>query len=160
MRIGSGFDVHRLDEPGSATYITLGGAVIPFERRIVAHSDGDVLVHALMDAMLGAAGLGDIGQHFPDNDPDYAGADSLVLLGRTLTLVQQAGYQVVNCDLTLIAERPKVRAHVDTMRQAVSAAMGLTPGVVSVKATTSEGLGFVGRQEGIAAQAVVLLEAA
>ena len=160
MRIGSGFDVHRLDVPGSATHITLGGTNIPFERRIVAHSDGDVLVHALMDAMLGAAGLGDIGQHFPDDSQDYAGVNSLGLLEYTQTLIQRAGYRVVNCDLTLIAERPKVRTHVGAMRQAVAAAMGLTAAEVSVKATTSEGLGFVGREEGIAAQAVVLLEAA
>ncbi len=158
LRIGTGFDVHRLDAPGSAAYVTLGGTRIPFDRRIVAHSDGDVLVHALMDAMLGAVALGDIGQHFPDTDARWSDANSMDLLEHTRQLLLDAGFAPVNCDTTLIAERPKVRRHVEQMRQTIAAALRIDVGDVSVKATTSERLGFVGREEGIAAQAIVLLD--
>ena len=159
MRVGTGFDVHRLDEPGTASHITLGGTRIAFDRRIVAHSDGDVLVHALMDAMVGAVALGDIGYQFPDTDARWAGANSITLLEHTRDLLTDAGFAVVNCDTTLIAERPKLKPHVDSMRGAIAAALGIDRGAVGVKATTSERLGFVGREEGIAAQAVVLLDA-
>ena len=158
LRIGLGFDVHRLDAPGSASEVTLGGVAIPFDRRIIAHSDGDVVLHALMDAMLGAAALGDIGEHFPDTDSAFAGTSSVCLLERTSNLIGQSGCRLVNCDLTLIAERPKVRAYIGLMRQAIAHALGRTPSDIGMKATTSEKLGFVGREEGIAAQAVVLLE--
>lgn len=132
---------------------------VPFDRQVVAHSDGDVLVHALMDAMLGALALGDIGQHFPDNDPRYAGADSLTLLGMVRDLLLARGHEVSNVDMTLIAERPRVRDYVDAMRATLAGCLRIPTSYVSVKATTSEGLGFTGRGEGIAAHAVVLLVA-
>ena len=135
----------------------LGGVEITHDRGPIAHSDGDVLLHALADALLGAAALGDIGQHFPDNDPAYAGADSRVLLRRVVALVRAAGYAVANVDVTVLAQRPKLAPHRDAMRANIAADLGLDIGAVSVKATTTEGLGPVGREEAIAAHAVCLL---
>ena len=154
MRIGHGFDVHRL-EPGDG--VTLGGVRIECRYRVVAHSDGDVLIHALCDALLGAAGLGDIGRHFPDTDARWKGADSRVLLREVMRQLREARWQVVNADLTLLAQAPRVAPHVEAMRAALAADLGVEPGAVNVKATTTEGLGLVGRKEGIAAQAVALI---
>lgn len=154
MRIGQGFDVHRFG-PGNA--VVLGGVRIPHTQGILAHSDGDVLLHALCDALLGAIAAGDIGRHFPDSDPRWKGADSRVLLRECMRLVRAAGFAIANADLTLIAEHPRVAPHAAMMRANIAADLGCDPGAVSVKATTSEGLGFTGRGEGIAAQAVVLL---
>lgn len=154
MRIGHGYDLHALAD---GRRLVLGGVDIPHGRGPIAHSDGDVLLHALADALLGAAALGDIGQHFPDNDPAYAGADSRVLLRRVLALVQAAGYGVGNVDLTVLAQQPKLAPHRDAMRANIAADLGLDIGAVSVKATTTEGLGPVGRGEAIAAHAVCLL---
>lgn len=153
-RIGQGFDVHRL-EPGDG--VTLGGVRIQCPYRIVAHSDGDVLVHALCDALLGAAGLGDIGHWFPDTDARYKGADSRTLLRQIVRELVQQGWQVINADVTLIAEVPRVAPHVALMREYLATDLGVAPTAVNVKATTSEGLGFTGRKEGIAAQAVALI---
>lgn len=153
-RIGHGIDVHRF---GPGTAVTLAGVRIPHEAGLVAHSDGDVALHALADALLGALALGDIGHHFPDTDAAYAGADSRGLLRQVMQLVQAAGYQVANVDLTILAERPKLAPHIPAMRAAIAADLGVTPAQVSVKATTTEQLGFVGRREGIEAHAVVLL---
>jgi 2-C-methyl-D-erythritol 2,4-cyclodiphosphate synthase len=154
MRIGSGYDVHRF---GSGDSVRLGGVTIPHDRGLVAHSDGDVLLHALMDALLGAAALGDIGRHFPPSDPRYAGADSRELLREVARLVAARGFGVTNCDLTLIAEAPRIAAHRDAMAANIAADLGIDRGRVNVKATTAEGLGALGRAEGIAAQAIVLL---
>lgn len=155
MRIGHGFDVHRL-APGEG--IMLGGVSIPCEYRLVAHSDGDVLLHAVIDALLGALALGDIGQHFPDTDPAFKGADSRALLRHAYALIQQAGYGVGNLDCTVIAERPKLAPYMAQIRQCIANDLSLEMNRVSVKATTTEKLGFTGRAEGIAAQAVVLLD--
>ena len=155
MRIGHGYDVHRL-VPGRK--LILGGVEIPHHLGLLGHSDADVAAHALCDALLGAAALGDIGQHFPDTDPAYAGADSLVLLGRVVELLRAEGWQVGNTDLTILAQRPKLMPHIPQMRQNLARAMGVPVTAVSVKATTEEGLGFTGRGEGIAANAVCLIE--
>ena len=157
MRIGHGYDVHRLTE-GRA--LILGGVEIPWERGLLGHSDADVLTHAVMDALLGAACLGDIGQHFPDSDPAYAGADSLLLLERTVALVRAAGFRIGNVDATILAQRPKLAPHIPAMRDNLARRMGLAPDRVSVKATTEEGLGFTGAGQGMAAHAVCLLEEA
>jgi 2-C-methyl-D-erythritol 2,4-cyclodiphosphate synthase len=154
MRIGHGYDLHAL-APGRP--LVLGGVQIPHSHGPIAHSDGDVLLHALADALLGAAALGDIGQHFPDTDPAYAGADSRVLLRRVASLVREAGYAVVNIDATVLAQRPRLAPHRDAMRANIAADLGLDIGAVSVKATTTEGLGPVGRGEAISAHAVCLL---
>jgi len=154
LRIGHGFDVHRL-EPGDG--VVLGGVRIACPYRIVAHSDGDVLIHALCDALLGAAALGDIGQLFPDTDAKYRGADSRALLREVVRRLAQAGWRAGNVDLTLIAQVPRVAPHVAGMRQVLASDLGIAADAVSVKATTSEGLGFTGRREGIAAHAVALL---
>jgi 2-C-methyl-D-erythritol 2,4-cyclodiphosphate synthase len=154
MRIGSGYDVHRF---GSGDSVRLGGVRIPHERGLVAHSDGDVLLHALMDALLGAAGLGDIGRHFPPDDAHFEGADSRELLREVARLVAARGFGVANCDLTLIAEAPRIAAHREAMAANIAADLGIDCGRVNVKATTAEGLGALGRAEGIAAQAIVLL---
>ena len=154
MRIGTGYDVHRLVE---GRKLIMGGVDIPYEKGLLGHSDADVAAHALCDALLGAAALGDIGQHFPDTDPAYAGADSLVLLGRVVELLRAEGWQVGNTDLTILAQRPKLMPHIPQMRQNLARAMGVPVTAVSVKATTEEGLGFTGREEGIAAHAVALL---
>lgn len=154
MRIGHGYDLHAL---ATGRRLVLGGVEIAHDRGPIAHSDGDVLLHALADALLGAAALGDIGQHFPDNDPAYAGADSRALLRRVVALVRAAGYDVANVDVTVLAQRPKLAPHRDAMRANIAADLGLDVACVSVKATTTEGLGPVGRQEAIAAHAVCLL---
>ena len=155
MRIGHGYDVHRLT-PGRK--LILGGVDIPFEMGLLGHSDADVLTHAVMDALLGAAALGDIGQLFPDSDPAYAGADSLVLLERVGERLVQAGYRVGNIDATILAQRPKLAPHIPQMRANLAARLGLDVAQVSVKATTEEGLGFTGTGAGMAAHAVCLLE--
>lgn len=155
MRIGCGYDVHRLIE---GRRLILGGVEIPYEKGLLGHSDADVLLHAISDALLGAAALGDIGKHFPDSDPAYEGADSLELLRRIAGLLTEKGYEIVNVDATVLLERPKLRPYIDRMRERISTALGIPVSGVSVKASTEEGLGFTGREEGIAAQAVALIE--
>lgn len=154
MRIGQGYDVHRL-VPGRK--LIMGGVEIPYELGLLGHSDADVLTHAIMDALLGAAGMGDIGQHFPDSDPAYAGADSLRLLAAVMDKLTEAGWKVGNVDSTIIAQRPKLADYLPQMRKKLAQIMGVLPEQVNVKATTEEGLGFTGSGEGIAAQAVALL---
>ena len=155
MRIGTGYDVHKLVE---GRKLILGGIDIPFEKGLLGHSDADVLLHAIMDALLGAAALGDIGEHFPDTDEAYAGADSRVLLREVKRILTEHHYKVVNIDATVIAQRPKLRPYIEEMRANIASDLGLEPGAVSVKATTEEHLGFTGRGEGISAQAVCLIE--
>ena len=155
MRIGHGYDVHRLAE---GRKLILGGVDIAYHKGLLGHSDADVLVHAIMDALLGAAALGDIGQLFPDRDPAYAGADSLMLAQEVARRVRDAGYNIVNIDATVIAQAPKLAPHIDTMRRNLAEALGTDIGAVSVKATTEEGLGFTGEGLGIAAHAVCLIE--
>ncbi|MCI9394516.1 MAG: 2-C-methyl-D-erythritol 2,4-cyclodiphosphate synthase [Oscillospiraceae bacterium] len=155
MRIGHGYDVHRLVPDRR---LVLGGVEIPFERGLLGHSDADVLTHAVMDALLGAAALGDIGQHFPDHDPAYAGADSLVLLDQVTALLAERGWRVGNVDATVIAQRPKLASYIPQIRANLARRMGAELEQINVKATTEEGLGFTGGGEGIAAHAVVLLE--
>ena len=155
MRIGHGYDVHRLVKDRK---LILGGVEVPYEMGLLGHSDADVLTHAVMDALLGAAGLGDIGKHFPDHDPAYAGADSLVLLDHVAGLLRARGWRVGNVDSTILAQRPKLAPYIPAMRQRIAAALGIDSGQVSVKATTEEGLGFTGKGLGMAAHAVALLE--
>lgn len=154
MRIGHGYDVHRFGEGDS---IILGGVRIAHRQGLIAHSDGDVLLHALTDALLGAAGLGDIGQHFPDTDERFRGADSRALLRHALGLVQTRGWRVGNMDATIIAQAPKMAPHIPAMCERIAADLQVERGQVNVKATTTEKLGFVGREEGIAVHAVALL---
>ena len=154
MRIGHGYDVHRLVENRK---LILGGVEIPYEKGLLGHSDADVLAHAIADALLGAAALGDIGTLFPDNDPAYAGADSLVLLANVVKRIHQDGFSIGNIDATVLAQAPKLRPYIDDMRRKLAAACSLPVECVSVKATTEEGLGFTGSGEGIAAHAVCLL---
>ncbi|MGI5875012.1 MAG: 2-C-methyl-D-erythritol 2,4-cyclodiphosphate synthase [Bacillota bacterium] len=154
MRIGSGFDVHRLAEDRE---LILGGVRIPFEKGLLGHSDADVLVHALIDAILGALCLGDIGQLFPDSDEAYRGADSVKLLVSVVGFMEERGFEIGNADLTVIAERPKMAPHIAAMRRNIASALNTAEENVSVKATTTEKLGFTGREEGIAAFASVLL---
>ncbi len=154
FRIGHGFDVHAF-EPGD--HLCLGGCRIPFDRGFRAHSDGDVLLHAICDALLGATALGDIGRHFPDTDPAWQGADSRVLLRQVVEMLRHDGWRLVNVDATVIAQAPRLAAWIDPMREAIAAACGEGVESISVKATTSERLGFTGRGEGIAAEAVVLV---
>ena len=156
VRIGQGFDVHRL-KAGSG--LPIGGVWIDCDYAVIAHSDGDVLLHAIMDALLGALALGDIGQHFPDTDPAYAGADSRALLGHCVDLIRSHGYELGNLDCTVIAEAPKLAPHNAIIRETIAADLGCPVDQVSVKATTTEKLGFTRRKEGIAAQATVLLNA-
>ncbi len=155
MRVGHGYDVHRLAE---GRKLILGGVDIPWERGLLGHSDADVLTHAVMDALLGAAGLGDIGTHFPDTDPAYAGADSMKLLAHVVELLREQGFSVGNVDATVLAQRPKLAPHIPAMRDNLARVMGVSPDRVNVKATTEEGLGFTGSGEGIAAHAVALIE--
>lgn len=155
IRVGQGFDVHALVE---GRPLIIGGVTIPFTRGLLGHSDADVLLHALTDALLGAAGLGDIGRHFPDNDPQWAGANSRLLLRVAMKLVAAAGWQVTNVDCTVIAEAPKVAPHAVAICANIAADLGIEPGRVNIKGKTTEQLGFTGRGEGIAAQAVVLLQ--
>jgi len=154
VRIGIGYDVHILTE---GRKLIIGGEEIEFEKGLLGHSDADVLLHAIIDALLGAAALGDIGSHFPDSDTAYKGISSMELLRHVALTISDAGYAVQNVDSTVVAQRPKLRPYIDSMRKNIAAALSIDEGRVSVKATTSEGLGFEGRQEGISAQAVALL---
>ena len=154
MRVGMGYDVHRLVPDRD---LILGGVNIPYEKGLLGHSDADVLLHAIMDALLGAAALGDIGKHFPDNDPEYEGADSLALLKRVGELLSEEGYVIENIDSTIIAQKPKMAPHIEQMRKNIADTLGLDITRVNVKATTEEGLGFTGTGEGISSQAVVLI---
>ncbi|HZJ94855.1 MAG TPA: 2-C-methyl-D-erythritol 2,4-cyclodiphosphate synthase [Thiopseudomonas sp.] len=154
MRIGHGYDVHRFQ---AGDFIVLGGVRIAHHKAFIAHSDGDVLLHALTDALLGAAGLGDIGQHFPDTDPAYQGADSRQLLRQVVALLEEAGWRVGNVDSTVLAQAPKLAPYIAAMRENIAADLKVSGEQVNVKATTTEGLGFVGREEGIAAHAVAVL---
>ena len=155
MRIGHGYDVHRFE---AGRDLILGGVNIPFEYGLLGHSDADVLTHAIMDALLGAAALGDIGLHFPDSDPAYLGISSLTLLGRVRELLKEKGYRVGNIDATVVAQAPRLRPYIDAMRQNIADTLGIPPDRVNVKATTEEGLGFTGERLGVAAHAVCLLE--
>ena len=155
LRVGHGYDVHRL-VPGRA--LVLGGVTVPFDRGLLGHSDADVLTHAVMDALLGAAALGDIGKLFPDSNPAYAGADSVLLLRRVTAALAEGGFAPVNVDATVLAQAPKLAPYIPDMRRILAEAMGLDASRVSVKATTEEGLGFTGSGEGIAAHAVALVE--
>ena len=155
MRIGHGYDVHRLTE---GRRLILGGVDIPWEKGLLGHSDADVLTHAVMDALLGAAGLGDIGRHFPDTDSAYAGADSLKLLEHVVKLLGERGFSVGNVDATVLAQRPKLAPHIPQMRDNLARTMGVDPSRINIKATTEEGLGFTGSGEGMAAHAVALIE--
>ena len=154
MRVGMGYDVHRLVPDRD---LIIGGVKIPYEKGLLGHSDADVLLHAIMDALLGAAALGDIGKHFPDNDPEYEGADSLALLKRVGELLSEEGYVIENIDSTIIAQKPKMAPHIEQMRKNIADTLGLDITRVNVKATTEEGLGFTGAGEGISSQAVVLI---
>ncbi len=154
MRIGQGYDAHRFADSRS---LMLGGVSIPHTHGLAAHSDGDVLIHALCDAVLGAAGLGDIGRHFPDSNAEYAGIDSRVLLRRVMALIQGQGMRIGNVDITVVAQAPKLAPHIDAMRGNLAEDLNVEPALVNIKATTTEGMGFAGRGEGIAAYAVVLL---
>lgn len=155
MRVGMGYDVHRLVEGRD---LIIGGVKIPYEKGLDGHSDADVLLHAVMDALLGAAALGDIGKHFPDTDPEYEGANSVRLLEQVGGLIEEAGYLIENIDATIIAQRPKMRDYIDTMRENIARALGIEINQVNVKATTEEGLGFTGEGAGISSQAVCCLE--
>lgn len=155
IRMGHGYDVHRFQE---GDHITLGGVRIAHDQAFVAHSDGDVLLHAICDALLGALGLGDIGRHFPDTDPRFKGADSRQLLRAVMSMAEARGWRVVNLDSTVLAQAPKLAPHIEAMRSAIAQVLQVSEEQVNVKATTTETLGFVGRKEGIAAHAVVLLE--
>lgn len=154
MRVGHGYDVHRLVE---GRKLILGGVEIPWEKGLLGHSDADVLVHAVMDALLGAAGLWDIGHAFPDNDPAYAGIDSMLLLARVRDMLTDKGYTVGNVDATILAQRPKLAGHIPQMRCNIAQVLGVEEDCINVKATTEEGLGFTGSGEGMAAHAVALL---
>ncbi|MFR7819838.1 2-C-methyl-D-erythritol 2,4-cyclodiphosphate synthase [Candidatus Pseudoruminococcus sp.] len=156
FRVGHGYDVHKLAE---GRKLIIGGVEIPHSKGLLGHSDADVLAHAICDALLGAAALGDIGKHFPDNDDKYKGADSLILLEKVCELIRNKGYEISNVDSTILAQAPKLRPYIDEMRGKLAKAMKLNIDEVSVKATTEEKLGFTGREEGIAAHAVVLLSA-
>ncbi len=154
-RVGQGYDAHKFR---AGDYVMLGGVRIPFEHGLAAHSDGDVLLHAICDALLGAAALGDIGRHFPDTRQEYKGIDSRILLRRTADLVRTAGYRIVNVDATVICEQPRVSPHVEVMREHVAHDLAIVIGCVNIKGTTTEKMGFTGRGEGIAAAAVALIE--
>jgi 2-C-methyl-D-erythritol 2,4-cyclodiphosphate synthase len=158
IRTGLGFDVHRFAAPEEGRPLMLMGCAIPHDRGLAGHSDADVMLHALMDALLGAAGLGDIGLHFPDTDPTYRGADSAVLLERVMGDLAERGWRVANADVCLIGERPKIGPHRQRMRDRIAPLLGIHAEALNVKATTTEKLGFTGRGEGLAAQAVVLIE--
>lgn len=155
FRVGFGFDVHRLE---NGLPFTLGGIVIPNERGMVAHSDGDVLLHAICDALLGATNLGDIGKHFPDTSDAFKGISSLVLLQKTYDLIKEKGFKISNIDSTIVAEKPKIAPYIQNMQIKIAESINISVDQVSIKATTNEKMGFIGRQEGIAAYAVVLIE--
>ena len=154
MRVGMGYDVHRLVEGRD---LVMGGVKIPYEKGLLGHSDADVLLHAISDALLGAAALGEIGKHFPDSDPAYKGISSLLLLKRVGELIEEKGYLIENIDATIIAQAPKMRPYIDTMRANIAEALGITAEQINVKATTEEGLGFTGTGEGISSQAICML---
>ena len=154
MRVGMGYDVHKLTE---GRKLILGGVDIPWEKGLLGHSDADVLIHAVMDALLGAAALGDIGKHFPDTDPAYKGISSIKLLVHVAGLLRENGYEVGNIDATVIAQKPKMAPHIPQMRRNMAEALGISESKLNIKATTEEGLGFTGRGEGIASQAICLL---
>lgn len=155
MKIGQGFDAHRFQE---GEHVVIGGVTIPFDKGLAAHSDGDVLLHAVCDAILGALALGDIGKHFPDSNEEFRGANSRSLLKHVAKLMRECGYKIGNIDGTIIAEKPKMAPHIDTMRECIAEDVNVGVDRVSVKATTTEKMGFTGREEGIAASAVILLE--
>ena len=155
IRVGHGYDAHRF-APGAR--LVLGGVVIEFVRGLAGHSDGDVLTHALCDAALGAAGLGDIGKHFPDSSPEFAGIDSRILLRRVVALLDERGYGIVNADVTVVAQAPRLAPYIDEMRGKLATDLRVESARVNIKATTTEGMGFAGRGEGIAAHSVVLIE--
>lgn len=155
IRVGQGYDVHRFKQGGE---VILGGVTIPYEQGLEAHSDGDVVLHALCDALLGAAALGDIGKHFPDTNPEFKGADSRVLLRHVYRIVQEKGYKLVNADITIIAQAPKMSPHTAAMCSNIAEDLAVDSDCINVKATTTEKLGFEGRKEGIAVQAIVLIE--
>lgn len=155
IRVGQGYDVHRFNE---GDHIILGGVKIPYEQGLEAHSDGDVVLHALCDALLGAAALGDIGKHFPDTDPEFKGADSRVLLRHVYRIVQEKGYNLGNADITIVAQAPKMASHIVAMCQNIATDLQVNVDRINIKATTTEKLGFEGRKEGIAVHAVVLIE--
>lgn len=155
MRVGMGYDVHKLTKDRD---LILGGVKIPWEKGLLGHSDADVLIHAVMDALLGAAALGDIGKHFPDTDPAYKGISSVKLLSHVMELLKENGFSVGNVDAVIIAQKPKMAPHIPQMKKNLAEAMGISENRVNIKATTEEGLGFTGREEGIASQAVCLLE--
>ncbi len=155
MRIGMGYDVHKLVENRR---LILGGVDIPWEKGLLGHSDADVLIHAVMDALLGAAALGDIGKHFPDTDPAYKGISSILLLKHVAGLLKEHGYRIGNIDATIIAQKPKLAAQIPQMRKNMAEALGISETRLNVKATTEEGLGFTGREEGIASQAICIIE--
>jgi 2-C-methyl-D-erythritol 2,4-cyclodiphosphate synthase len=157
MRVGQGFDVHAF---GEGDHVMLGGVRIPHGRGVVAHSDGDVVIHALCDAVLGALGEGDIGRHFPDSDPRYRGADSRLFLRTVAQMMRSAGFRLVNADLTVLAEAPRIAAHREAIASNLGADLGIEPRFVTIKATTTERMGFIGRGEGLAALASVLLDQA
>lgn len=154
MRIGHGYDAHRF---GPGDHVVLGGVSIPYDHGLIAHSDGDVLIHALCDALLGAAGLGDIGRHFPDSDPALKGIDSRILLRKVVEELQKCGFKPGNVDATVIAQQPRLSTHVETMQTRLAEDLGIDTSLVNIKATTTEKMGFTGRGEGIAAHAVVLV---
>lgn len=154
MRIGMGYDVHRLVENRK---LIIGGVAIPYEKGLLGHSDADVLLHAIMDALLGAAALGDIGKHFPDKDPAYKGADSVELLKKVGSLLEEQFFLIENIDATIIAQAPKMSPHIEEMRKRIAEALGIEISQINIKATTEEGLGFTGRAEGISAQAICML---
>lgn len=154
IRIGQGIDFHRLEK---GLKFTIGGVTIPSEKGCVAHSDGDVLLHAICDALLGAAGMRDIGFHFPDTDPQYKGIDSRILLKKTIELIREKGFSVINIDGTVCLEKPKLSPHIEEMKKSISSIAGTEPGDIAIKATTTEKMGFTGREEGVVAMAVVLI---
>lgn len=155
MRIGQGYDAHKFKE---GDFIMLGGVKIPFDKGMAAHSDGDVLIHAICDALLGAAALGDIGMHFPDTDPELKGIDSRILLRKVAELVTEKGYKIINIDATVIAQKPKISPHIPEMRSVLSSDIELTIDDINIKGTTTEKMGFTGREEGIASTAVCLID--
>ena len=158
MRIGHGYDAHRFADTGTADKpLVIGGIKIPFDRRLLAHSDGDLVIHALCDALLGALGAGDIGQHFPDSDAKYKGIASTALLQEVMSRVKCGHWQVINADITIVAQAPRLAAHIPAMRDCLAALLQVRSERLNIKATTTEGMGFVGRQEGLASYAVVLL---
>jgi 2-C-methyl-D-erythritol 2,4-cyclodiphosphate synthase len=154
MRIGMGYDVHKLVE---GRKLILGGVLIPYEKGLLGHSDADVLIHAIMDSLLGAAALGDIGKHFPDTDPKYSGISSILLLKEVASLINNNGYEIGNIDATIIAQKPKMAPHIEEMRKNIASALDIDISKISIKATTEEGLGFTGRGEGISSQSISLL---